>query len=79
MLACRGMSVSFVRISLPPFLDHRGRCFGVTGITTQDPKLMAGLHVPTKAERVARYHEKTVHVALEITGALGYEVPPHAG
>ncbi len=35
---------------------------------------MAGLHVPTKAERVAKYHEKTVHVALEITGALGYEV-----
>ena len=44
-----------------------------TGITTQDPRLMAGLHVPTKAERVAAFQEKTVHVALEITGALGYE------
>jgi glutamate synthase domain-containing protein 2 len=44
-----------------------------TGVTTQDPRLMAGLHVPTKAERAFKYHEKTVHVALEITGALGYE------
>ena len=44
-----------------------------TGITTQDPRLMAGLVVPDKAARVASYHAKTVHAALEITGALGYE------
>ena len=29
---------------------------------------MAGLHVPTKAERVARFQAETVHSALEITG-----------
>ena len=33
---------------------------------------MAGLHVPDKAERVASYQAKTVHVALEIVGALGH-------
>jgi glutamate synthase domain-containing protein 2 len=44
-----------------------------TGITTQDPRLMAGLHVPDKTDRVAQYHAKTVHVALEMVGALGYE------
>ena len=53
------------------FKCNTNRC--PTGITTQDPALMAGLHVPDKAERVASFHAKTVHVALEITGALGYE------
>jgi hypothetical protein len=38
-----------------------------------DARLMAGLVVPDKAERARQYHHKTVHVALEITGALGYE------
>ncbi len=47
-----------------------------TGITTQDPHLMSGLVVPDKAARVAMFQAKTVHVALEIVGALGYE---HAG
>ena len=53
------------------FKCNTNRC--PTGVTTQDPALMAGLHVPDKAERVASFHAKTVHVALEITGALGYE------
>ncbi|KAK3258642.1 hypothetical protein CYMTET_32320 [Cymbomonas tetramitiformis] len=46
-----------------------------TGITTLDPRLMNGLVVPDKAERVYRYHQKTVHVALEIIGALGLDSP----
>uniref|UniRef100_A0A7S2R8T6 Glutamate synthase domain-containing protein n=1 Tax=Rhizochromulina marina TaxID=1034831 RepID=A0A7S2R8T6_9STRA len=46
-----------------------------TGITTQDPVLMSGLVVPDKAERVYRFHKKTLHAALEITGALGYNNP----
>lgn len=37
---------------------------------------MAGLVVGDKAERVRTFQEKTVHVALEITGALGHA---HAG
>jgi len=36
---------------------------------------MAGLVVPDKAERARQYHHKTVHVALEITSALGYDSP----
>jgi glutamate synthase domain-containing protein 2 len=48
-----------------------------TGITTQDPRLMAGLVVPDKAERARQFHEKTVHVALEIVGALGHESAAH--
>jgi hypothetical protein len=46
-----------------------------TGVTSQDPELMAGLVVPDKAERVFRYHEKTVHAALEIIGAIGLDSP----
>jgi glutamate synthase domain-containing protein 2 len=42
----------------------------ISGITTQDPVLMSGLHIPTKAERVARFHAETVHTAMEITGKL---------
>ena len=37
---------------------------------------MAGLVVGDKAERVRMFQEKTVHSALEITGALGHA---HAG
>ena len=33
------------------------------------------LHVPDKAHRVATYHHKTVHAALEICGAAGYASP----
>jgi len=46
-----------------------------TGVTSQDPELMAGLVVGDKAERVLRYHQKTVHAALEIIGAIGLESP----
>lgn len=46
-----------------------------TGIATQDPKLMSGLHVPTKKERVQRFQEKTVHAASEIISAAGVSDP----
>mmetsp|Transcript_21066 Transcript_21066/g.66171 ORF Transcript_21066/g.66171 Transcript_21066/m.66171 type:complete len:255 (+) Transcript_21066:770-1534(+) len=46
-----------------------------TGVTSQDPNLMNGLVVPDKAERVLRFHHKTVHAALEIMGAIGVERP----
>jgi len=48
---------------------HTNRC--PTGVTTQDERLMAGLVVEDKAERVFNYHQKTVNVALEILGAAG--------
>jgi len=46
-----------------------------TGITTQDPALMSGLDVPSKADRVANFHRATVHAALEIVGAVGVTRP----
>ncbi|GBG25880.1 Ferredoxin-dependent glutamate synthase [Hondaea fermentalgiana] len=46
-----------------------------TGITTSDPELMAGLHVPTKADRVERFHNKTLQNFFEIVGAMGLEDP----
>ena len=35
------------------------------------PKLTGGLHVPGKAERVARYHSDTVYALAEMLGAMG--------
>ena len=46
-----------------------------TGITTQDASLMAGLDVPTKSVRVARFHKKTTDKAFGIMGAMGYDNP----
>ena len=42
-----------------------------TGIATQDPDLARGLVVPTKAERVAKYHKATVNSVLEIIASAG--------
>jgi len=44
-----------------------------TGITTQDPRLVYGLHVADKSERVRRYHQGTVRGALELVAAMGLE------
>jgi len=46
-----------------------------TGVTTNNPDLMRGLHVPSKAERVYRFHHGTVAQFLELLAALGYEHP----
>ena len=46
-----------------------------TGVATQDPELVAGLHVGDKAQRVARYHKATVHSFFEVLGAAGCERP----
>jgi len=50
-----------------------------TGITTQDPSLMYGLHVAGKAERVERYHEGTVEGFLELLAAMGLRHPAELG
>lgn len=42
-----------------------------TGVATSNPRLAKGLHIPSKAERVFRYHHETVHHFLELLGALG--------
>jgi len=46
-----------------------------TGVATQDPKLIAGLHVPSKTERVYNYHRKTVESAMELIGSIGLDHP----
>lgn len=45
------------------------------GITTNNPQLVRGLHVPSKIDRVYNYHKETVHSFAEILGAMGYELP----
>lgn len=37
-----------------------------SGVATQDPKFANGLVVTDKAERVAKFHENTVHAAAEV-------------
>lgn len=41
------------------------------GIATNDPSLVRGLHAPSKADRVYRYHHETVHAFAEMLGAMG--------
>lgn len=43
------------------------------GITTQDPKLVKGLVVGDKKQRVANYHEDTINSFVELLGAAGID------
>lgn len=42
-----------------------------TGVATQDPELVAGLHVSDKKVRVANYHQDTVKNFVELLAAAG--------
>jgi glutamate synthase domain-containing protein 2 len=46
-----------------------------TGVATQDPDLVEGLHVGDKSHRVARYHRETVKSFFEVLGAAGLQRP----
>ncbi len=46
-----------------------------TGVATQNPDLVRGLHVGDKAPRVARFHHSTVHSFLDVLGAAGLTHP----
>jgi glutamate synthase domain-containing protein 2 len=46
-----------------------------TGVATQDPELVGGLHVPSKAQRVASFHKETVKSFFEVLGATGITSP----
>jgi glutamate synthase domain-containing protein 2 len=52
---------------------HTGHC--PTGVTTQDAHRQQALHVPSKAERVANFHEQTLHALQEIVQAAGLNHP----
>ncbi len=46
-----------------------------TGVATQDPALVGGLHVGDKSQRVARYHRETLKSFFEVLGAAGLTQP----
>lgn len=46
-----------------------------TGVATSNPRLVQGLHIPSKSERVYRFHHGTVHYLGELLAALGLESP----
>lgn len=46
-----------------------------TGVATQDPELVKGLHVGDKSKRVAKFHESTLHGFLDVIGAAGLAQP----
>ncbi|MDT8450570.1 MAG: FMN-binding glutamate synthase family protein [Wenzhouxiangellaceae bacterium] len=50
-----------------------------TGITTQNPALVKGLHVPGKTERVYQFHRATIHAFLEMLAAMGLKHPSEIG
>jgi glutamate synthase domain-containing protein 2 len=52
---------------------HTGHC--PTGVTTQDPQRQKALVVPTKAERVWRFHENTLEALKELVQAAGLHHP----
>ncbi|TPV96365.1 MAG: FMN-binding glutamate synthase family protein [Myxococcales bacterium FL481] len=46
-----------------------------TGIATQRPELVAGIHIPSKSARVASFHGRTLEAVAELLGAMGLEHP----
>jgi len=46
-----------------------------TGIATQDPVLMEGLDVPSKAVRVQKFQQKTLESAFDLIGSIGLDNP----
>lgn len=52
---------------------HTGKC--PTGVTTQDPLRQRALVVPDKAQRVANFHDNTLHALAELLGAAGLTHP----
>ncbi len=41
------------------------------GVATTDPRLVRGLHVPSKSIRVANFHRETMHSLADLLGAMG--------
>jgi glutamate synthase domain-containing protein 2 len=46
-----------------------------TGVATQNPALIAGLHAPSKAERVRSFHARTLESLQDLLGAMGLRHP----
>jgi glutamate synthase domain-containing protein 2 len=52
---------------------HTGLC--PTGVSTQDPLRQKALHVPTKMDRVWRFHQHTLEALKELVQAAGLRHP----
>ncbi len=52
---------------------HTDHC--PTGVATQDPLRQKAIIVPDKAERVARFHDRTLHALSELIAAAGLSHP----
>ena len=50
---------------------HTNHC--PVGVATTDPGFYNGLHVPSKADRVASYHAKTIHALRDVAEAMGVQ------
>lgn len=70
-MSARGMMLALGCIQA--LLCNKNTC--PTGITTQDPQLVAGLVVSDKRVRVANFHAETVNSFVELLGAAGIENP----
>jgi glutamate synthase domain-containing protein 2 len=46
-----------------------------TGVATQDPELVKGLHVGDKSKRVANFHHETIKSFFDVIGAAGISRP----
>lgn len=69
--SARGMMLSLGCIQA--LRCHTNHC--PVGITTNNEQLIKGLHVPSKAERVASYHEETIKVVKSILEAMAKSRP----
>ena len=56
---------------------HTDHC--PTGVATQDPLRQRAVVVPDKAERVARFHDRTLHALGELIAAAGLTHPGQVG
>ena len=52
---------------------HTNKC--PVGVATQDRLRQRALHVPTKAERVTRFHDNTMKALADLAGAAGLTSP----
>jgi glutamate synthase domain-containing protein 2 len=70
--ACQSARAMMLALGCVQALEcNRNTC--PTGITTQDPELLAGLVVDDKKVRVANYHRETIKSLGELMAAAGFD------
>lgn len=72
--ACQSARAMMLALGCIQALEcNRNTC--PTGITSQDPELVAGLVVKDKKQRIANYHRETIKSVSELTAAAGFDHP----